>query len=103
MDEEESYASELWGYLIGLGLALLLSAAPFVCVGLHVLPRSRLLWLIGGAALVQIVVHFRQFLQINLSRSKRDDLQLILFSTLIAILMVGGTIWIFYNQQMRMM
>ncbi len=67
------------------------------------MPRSWLLWLIAGSALVQIVVHFRQFLHIDLSRSKRDDLQLIFFSTLIAILMVGGTIWIFYNQQMRMM
>ena len=72
-------------------------------VAWHVFPRSWLLLLIAGAALIQIVLQFRLFLHIDLSRSKRDDLQLILFSTLIAVLMVSGTIWIFFNQQMRMM
>ncbi len=100
---EDDYGSESRSYLIGLGLALLLSALPFASVAWHILPRSWLLWLIAGAALIQIVGHFRFFVHIDLSRSKRDDLQLILFSTLIAVLMVAGTIWIFFNQQMRMM
>ncbi len=100
---EDDYGSELRSYLTGLGLALLLSALPFASVAWHILPRSWLLWLIAGAALIQIVGHFRFFLHIDLSRSKRDDLQLILFSTLIAVLMVAGTIWIYFNQQMRMM
>lgn len=101
--DEDDYGREFRSYLAGLGLALLLSAIPFASVAWHVFPRSWLLLLIAGAALIQIVLQFRLFLHIDLSRSKRDDLQLILFSTLIAVLMVSGTIWIFFNQQMRMM
>ncbi len=101
--KEDDYGSELRSYLAGLGLALLLSALPFASVAWHIFPRNSLLWLIACAALIQIVGQFRFFLHIDLSRSKRDDLQLILFSTLVAALMVSGTIWIFYNQQMRMM
>lgn len=101
--DEDGYGRGLRSYLTGLGLALLLSAVPFASVAWHVFPRGWLLWLIAGAGLIQAAGQFRFFLHIDLSRSKRDDLQLILFSTLIAVLMVAGTIWIYFNQQMRMM
>ncbi|MHA6720419.1 hypothetical protein ACX40Y_13325 [Sphingomonas sp. RS6] len=56
-----------------------------------------------GLALVQMIVQFRCFLHISLQRSARDDLRLILFSTLIVALMVGGTLVILFNLRMRMM
>ncbi len=62
--------------------------------------RARLVF---GLALVQAVVHFRCFLHIDLSARPRDDLQLILFSTLIIALMVGGTLVVLFNLRMRMM
>ena len=68
----------------------------------HIWPRHTLLLIIAGAAIVQIVAHFRFFLHIDLSKSKRDDLQLILFSSLIVLLMVSGTLWITLNQYQRM-
>ena len=76
---------------------------PFACVAWHVVPRLTLLWIIAVTAALQIVAHFVFFLHIDLSKSKRDDLQLILFSSLIVLLMVGGTIWIISNQYSRMM
>lgn len=81
---------------MGLTLA---AFAPVAWPGL--LPREAALWAIGALALVQIVVHFRFFLHIDLSRQKREDLQLILFSTLLLILMAGGTIWIMLNLYAR--
>ncbi len=94
---------EFRSYVIGLALAILLSAVAFGGVAWGGLPREGVLWIIAVTALVQIVVHFRFFLHIDLSRSKRDDLQLILFSALILAVMVGGTIWILANLRMRMM
>ena len=88
--------------MIGLALAILLSAVAFGGVAWG-RPRASVLWIIAVTALVQIVVHFRFFLHIDLSRSKRDDLQLILFPALILVVMVGGTIWILANLRMRMM
>ena len=99
----DSYGHDLGIYLAGIGLALGLSAIPFGLVAFTDLSRSALLWVIGGCAIVQVIAHFRFFLHIDLSRSSRDDLQLILFSTMIVILMVGGTIWITINQHQMMM
>ncbi|WP_370526767.1 cytochrome o ubiquinol/quinol oxidase subunit IV, partial [Salipiger sp. PrR007] len=53
--------------------------------------------------LAQIAAHFRFFLHIDLWRSHRDDLMLILFTALIILLMVGGTKWILFDQWSRMM
>ena len=103
MNERDEHRAELRGYISGLVLALGLSAIPFGAVALGIVGRGALLWIIGGCALVQVVVHFRLFLHIDLSKSKRDDLQLILFSFLIVVLMAGGTIWILANQHGRMM
>ncbi|WP_428489682.1 cytochrome o ubiquinol oxidase subunit IV [Rhodopila sp.] len=103
MSKDDDYPSELRAYIVGIGSALTLSVAPFACVAWHVVPRLTLLWIIAIAAVLQIVAHFAFFLHIDLSKSKRDDLQLILFSSLIVLLMVGGTIWIISNQYARMM
>lgn len=98
----EERRQELHGYIIGLALALILSALPFAGVMLGLLPRAGMIWAIALLGLGQVVVHFRFFLHIDLSRSHRDDLQLILFSILIVALMVGGTLWVLGNQH-RMM
>jgi len=102
-DHPGKYRSELRVYVIGYGLALLLTAVPFALVYWSALPPFWLLIAIGAFALVQVVVHFRCFLHIDPPKQKNDDLQLILFSSLILLLMIGGTIWILANLAMRMM
>ena len=52
---------------------------------------------------MQLAVHLRFFLHIDLKRSARADLQLILFSSLIVALMVGGTLVVLFNLHGRMM
>jgi cytochrome o ubiquinol oxidase operon protein cyoD len=91
-------------YVWGISLALLMTLVPFSLVhwaDVAMIPRFSLLIIIGVFALVQIVVHFRFFLHISF-KEKREDLQLILFSTLLLIIMVGGTIWIMGNLAQRM-
>lgn len=103
MTGRSEYGSELRTYVTGLVLAVALSAIPFAAVGLTDLSRRTLLWIVGACAIVQVPVHFRCFLHIDMSRQKRDDLQLILFSSLIVLLMVGGTIWIMTSAHALMM
>lgn len=103
MSQTDSYAGELKLYLAGIGLALVLSTIPFGLVAFTSLSRLTLLIVIAVCAIVQVIAHFRFFLHIDLSRQNRDDLQLILFSSVIVILMVGGTIWIISNQIGMMM
>ncbi|MCJ8138292.1 cytochrome o ubiquinol oxidase subunit IV [Falsirhodobacter halotolerans] len=93
---------ELRSYLVGFVLAVILTAVAFLVVAAG-LPTMTAYGVIAVTALVQVVVHFRFFLHITLKRSTRDDLQLILFTTLIIGLMAGGTIWILDNLHHRMM
>ena len=90
-------------YVVGYGLALLFTCVAFGLVYLHLLGAQNAFYTVLGLGLVQMVVHFRCFLHIDLNRSARADLQLILFSTLIVALMVGGTLVILLNLRTRMM
>ncbi len=94
---------ELVTYSIGYALALALTAAAFALVHWHWAPAATALTIVFALALVQMVVHFRCFLHVTLRGSSRDDLQLIVFSTLIILLMVGGTLVVLFNLQTRMM
>lgn len=96
-------ASEVRSYLIGYGLALLLTCAAFAAIRWQTYGAATTLAVLFGLALVQMVVHFRFFLHIRLGRSSRDDLQLILFSALIVTLMVSGTLVMLFNLRERMM
>lgn len=103
MENQLEYAKELRSYRTGFILALVLSAVAFALVAWGALPPGPLLTTVFVLGLIQILVHFRFFLHIDLSRSKRDDLDLLLFSTLIILLMVGGTLVILFNLHHRMM
>ncbi len=103
LENELDYWRELRGYFIGFGLALALTVVPFAIVAWGDLSRPATWGFLGTCALAQVTVHFRFFLHIDLSRQKREDLQLILFSILLLIIMAAGTIWIMNNLAVRMM
>jgi len=89
--------------ILGYGLALLLTLLAFGLVSLHLLTGRQAFYTVLGLGFVQMVVHLRFFLHVDLNRSARADLQLILFSTLIIALMVGGTLVVLFNLHTRMM
>lgn len=89
-------------YVKGLVLAFLLTIIAFAIVWLKLLSSPATLLLLGALALIQGAVQVRYFLHVD-TRSHRDDLLLILFTVLIAAIVVGGTIWILWDQHMRMM
>lgn len=96
-------APERRSTILGFVLALALTLAAFGIVATSMGSGATVLGVIGALAILQIVVHLRFFLHLDLSKSKREDLQLILFATLLIILMVGGSIWILWSLHMRMM
>ena len=99
----EARREELRSYLIGFALSLVLTLAAFAPVAFPgLLDRTTTYSAIGLLAALQIVVQFRCFLHIDLSRQKREDLYLILFTTLILGLMIFGTLWIMLDLYGRM-
>jgi cytochrome o ubiquinol oxidase operon protein cyoD len=103
MTNRESLRHDFASYAIGLACALLLTGAAFAVVAWHLAAPGTALAIVFGLGLAQVIAHFRFFLHIDLQRSAREDLQLILFSTLITLLMVGGTLVILFNLRSRMM
>jgi cytochrome o ubiquinol oxidase operon protein cyoD len=101
MQLQQQERGDFRSYVWGLGLGLLLTLVPFALVYWAFIPRFPLLIVIGASALVQMVVHFRFFLHIGF-KQKREDLHLILFSALLLIIMVAGTIWIMASLALRM-
>ena len=100
--EDESRGRELREAVIGLAGAVVLTIIAFALAIAQPFAKGALLIGLGVLALIQIGWHFRYFLHIDLESSHRDDLQLVLFTGLIVLLMVAGTIWILFNQHMRM-
>ncbi len=100
MKDVRAFRRDLASYVTGALLALILTGAAFAVVAKGVTHALPIVFALG---LLQIIVHFRCFLHVDFRKSARADLQLILFSTLIIALMVGGTLVILFNLRARMM
>jgi cytochrome o ubiquinol oxidase subunit IV len=90
-------------YLIGFGLTLILTAIPFGLVASSALPRRTALPVIAAFAVVQILVHLRFFLHIGLRSTPRENLVATAFAAVLLFIMVGGSLWIMFDLNWRMM
>ncbi|MDB4476250.1 cytochrome o ubiquinol oxidase subunit IV [bacterium] len=102
MHQDHRFEQALRQYIIGFVLALALTGVPFALVAWGKLPGAVTLLFVLICGLTQMVVQFRYFLHIDFTQQKREDLLLILFSTLLLAIMAGGTIWIMSNLAHRM-
>lgn len=93
----------LRSYLIGFVLAVVLSVIPFWLVATHALPPQRTLLIIGIAAVLQVLVHLRFFLHLNLTTTPKENILALVFTTLLIFIMVGGSFWIMFDLHQRMM
>jgi cytochrome o ubiquinol oxidase operon protein cyoD len=93
----------LKSYLTGFVLALILTAIPFALVMRGTWSPAATLAGIFLAGIVQILVHLHYFLHLDTSSAARWNVLAMLFTLLIMILFVGGTLWIMYTLNYRMM
>ena len=96
-------SGEVRSLVLGYGLALLFTLAAFGLVVFHILTGWQAFYTVLGLGLVQMLVHFRFFLHIDVRRNSWPDLQLLVFSAMIIALMVGGTLVVLFNLRERMM
>ncbi|MDB4354066.1 cytochrome o ubiquinol oxidase subunit IV [Akkermansiaceae bacterium] len=102
MDKNHPCYHDLRNYVVGFVLSLVLSGAAFWVVLGSDFSRNLTLCLVGVLGVAQLLVQFRYFLHLNGKRENREDLYLVLFSTLVFIIMVLGTIWILGSLANRM-
>ena len=93
---------DLRPYLTGFALALILTAIPFALVAFNPLPKPTMLIIIGVAAAIQVLVHLRYFLHLDLTSTPRENLVAIVFTAILIVLMVGGSFWIMFDLHSRM-
>jgi cytochrome o ubiquinol oxidase operon protein cyoD len=93
----------LKSYLTGFALSLILTAIPFALVMSGTWSSSATLAAIFSAGLVQILVHLHYFLHLDTSSAARWNVLALIFTLLIMVLFVGGTLWIMYTLYYRMM
>ena len=100
MDKE--CCRDLRNYVIGFVLSVLLSGGAFWMMLGTDFSKSMKLCVIGALAIAQLFVQLRYFLHIDGKRENREDLYLILFSTLVLLIVVLGTVWIMGSLAARM-
>jgi cytochrome o ubiquinol oxidase operon protein cyoD len=93
----------LKSYLTGFVLSLILTAIAFTLVMRGTLSSATILAGIFVAGIVQILVHLHYFLHLDTSSAARWNVLAMIFTLLIMILFVGGTLWIMYTLNYRMM
>src|SRR5262245_37798939 len=92
----------LGSYLTGFLLALILTVIPFALVFTKALPKGQTLAVIAVAAVLQVLVHLRCFLHLDLKSTPRENLLAILFAAVLIFIMVGGSFWIMFDLNQRM-
>ena len=91
-------------YLIGFVLAVLLTALPFWLVLGKVLDNSSTTALVVlGLAAVQIVVHMVYFLHMNTKSEGGWSILALIFTTMLVVIMLSGSIWVMYHLNTNMM
>ena len=93
----------LKSYLTGFVLSLILTAIPFAMVMSGAWSSSAALAGIFSAGIVQILVHLYYFLHLDTSSAARWNVLAMIFTVLIMLLFVGGTLWIMSSLNYRMM
>jgi cytochrome o ubiquinol oxidase operon protein cyoD len=96
-EQHDTLLSEVTSYLVGLGLALLLTAVSFYVAS------TPLLWGPGIAvglvvlAIAQMGVHLVFFLHITSGPDNTNNVLALAFGVLIVLLIMTGTLWIMAN------
>lgn len=104
VDEGNHYHLSIKGYATGFVLSILLTAIPFWLVMSKALPTPGMTaFVVLGFAAVQIVVHMIYFLHMNTRVEGGWSMMALLFTGILVVIMLVGSIWVMYNLNTKMM
>ncbi len=99
---EPGHAPTQSAYITGFIAALVLTVIPFALVGLGWLSAPATLIIVAIAGALQVLVHLRFFLHLDMGEEQRWNTISVAFSVVVMFVLVGGTIWLFYSLHARM-
>lgn len=90
-------------YVIGFVLSVILTVIPFWLVMTHQLPNGATAAIILGFAAVQMIVHMIFFLHMNGKVEGGWSMTALLFTLIVVIIMMSGSLWVMYHLNTNMM
>jgi len=103
MNANHKSSYSLGSYVLGFALSIILTLIPYTLVVKHALSRGNLFVIIVLSALAQLVVQLKFFLHLNFSPRQRENLLSFVFTAIIVIVIVFGSIWIIHDLNYYMM
>lgn len=92
------------GYVTGFLLSVVLTAIPFALVMTGAIADARITaGIVIAAAVVQIVVHMIYFLHMNAKSEEGWTMMALIFTVIIVVITISGSIWVMYNMNTNMM
>jgi cytochrome o ubiquinol oxidase operon protein cyoD len=102
-EEEVNVRYRVLGYLIGLGLAVLLTATSFFVAGTDLVWQPSIPVAIIVLAIAQMGVHLVFFLHITTGADNTNNVMALAFGLLIVFLVIAGSLWIMSHLNQNMM
>jgi cytochrome o ubiquinol oxidase operon protein cyoD len=93
-DDEPGEELGISTYVVGLGLALLLTAGSFAVAGTNLIWGPAIPAALLALAVAQMGVHLVFFLHITTGPDNTNNVLALAFGVLIVLLVIGGSIWI---------
>jgi cytochrome o ubiquinol oxidase operon protein cyoD len=101
---EEAGHGSLAGYVTGFLLSVILTAIPFWLVMGDVFSDSRVTaFAVMGFAMVQIVVHMVYFLHMNTRSEGGWTMLALIFTMVIVVITLAGSLWVMFHLNTNMM
>jgi cytochrome o ubiquinol oxidase operon protein cyoD len=94
---KQSTAVTVWLYVTGFILAVGLTVMAYVAVTAQLFTNEVAILILMGLAVIQFVVQLIFFLHIGQESKPRWNLAAFLFTLLVLIVIVFGSLWIMYN------
>jgi cytochrome o ubiquinol oxidase subunit IV len=101
--EPHSKNGTLTSYIIGFLLSLVLTLAAYFLVEKQWFDRWTLILVITALAIVQMIVQLFFFLHLGNESKPRWNLHSFLFMALVVVVLAGGSLWIMYSLDVRVM
>ncbi|QWF19513.1 cytochrome o ubiquinol oxidase subunit IV [Lysobacter capsici] len=103
-DDGDDYHGTVGGYAIGFVLSLILTAIPFWLVMAKVIPSSgTTAFVVLAFAVVQIVVHMIYFLHMNTKSEGGWNMLALIFTLVLVVIMLAGSLWVMHHLNTNMM
>jgi len=103
-DRHEAGHGSFRGYLTGFLLSVVLTAVPFWLVMGHVIADSRVAaFAVMAIGVVQIFVHMVYFLHMNSKSEGGWTMLAMIFTVVLVVITLSGTIWVMYHMNSNMM